>query len=49
MNRLKIEASSFSGRVRLTHRRAESRVEGFVVEIEVPTGLDHVAHDTAEA
>lgn len=36
-------------RIRLTHRRAESGVEGFVVEIEVSTGLNHVAHDTAEA
>lgn len=39
----------FLGRVRLTHRRAESGMEGLVVEIEVSAGLDHVAHDTAEA
>lgn len=32
-----------------THRRAESGVEGLVVEIEVSASLDHVAHDTAEA
>ena len=33
----------------LTHGRAEPGMEGLVVEIEVTTGLDHIAHDAAEA
>lgn len=39
----------FGGRILLTHRRAESGMEGLVVEIKVSTGLDHVTHDTTEA
>lgn len=33
----------------LTHGRAEARMEGLVVEIEVTTGLDHIAHDAAKS
>lgn len=33
----------------LTHWRAEARVEGLVVEVEVPGGFDHVAHHSAQA
>lgn len=55
LNRLEIikfkreKSLSASRRIWLTHRRSESWVEGFVVEIEVSAGLDHVAHDATEA
>lgn len=57
---MKLEASRGKGkenlsgnlsieRAVLTHGRAEARMEGLVVEIEVTTGLDHIAHDAAKS
>lgn len=35
--------------LRRAHRRSKARMERFVVQIEMSTGFDHIAHDTSEA
>lgn len=34
---------------KLTHGWSKTGVEGFIIEIEMSAGFDHVAHDTAES